>query len=256
MTIGCAGGGGPELDSPATATIAEPTADITTDGQVLRVGGDPGAQTEDSSARAKDDGSTFTMYRSGRHVVDTPLPDGYPAPTAPGAIEIKRYPPVRRAEVARSDDPDGWLFGWVGGKSAGFWPLFRHIEGRGIPMTAPVETDMPGSAAGAGEANEREWKMAFLYRRAELGATGPADKGVIVRDAPAATVLSMGISGKSQADSAQQSAAQLRAWLRSHPEWREGGPIGVRVLNYNDPFTSPQWSEVQIGIERAPTRPG
>ena len=32
-------------------------------------------------------------------VIEAPLPDGYPAPTPPGMIELKTYPVVRRAVV-------------------------------------------------------------------------------------------------------------------------------------------------------------
>ena len=69
LTGGCSGGRGPDLQPAAAPTIASPTADLAADVQVLRVGGDAAAQTNPSPARSKDDGSTFTMYRSGRHVV-------------------------------------------------------------------------------------------------------------------------------------------------------------------------------------------
>lgn len=224
--------------------MPQPTLDLFVDGQVIRVGGDIDTRVQSSTATYKEDGSQYTMYRCGDHIVNTPLPDLYPAPTPPGAIDLKRYPPVRRAEVSRSDDPDGALFGMIGGKNAGFWPLFRHIQKRNIAMTAPVETDMPGT----GEDPDQAWRMAFLYRSADLGPEGKAERGVIVRDSPAMTVLAIGVSGKSPSGAAGRSLETLRNWLAAHPEWKEAGP--ARVLNYNDPFTSPNWSEVQVVVER------
>ncbi|MFN7019922.1 MAG: heme-binding protein [Phycisphaerales bacterium] len=232
------------MTGPAPAmTTAEPLPEPAV-GQALRVGGADVAPVAAEQATYKEDGSSFTRYRSGRHVVDTPLPDGYPPPTPPGAIELKRYPVVRRAEVSRKDDPDGALFGMVGGKNAGFWPLFRHIQKRNIAMTAPVETDMPGSDDSADDA----WRMAFLYRSPDLGPEGQAERGVVVKDAPEVTVLALGVSGKSGQSAADQSLKSLRAWLAAHPDWKQAGP--ARVLNYNDPFTNPNWSEVQIVVER------
>jgi hypothetical protein len=67
------------------------------------------------------------------------------------------------------------------------------------------------------------------------------------------TVLSLGVSGNSGADSAEQSLEVLRRWLDAHPEWKEvhtSPSPPPRVLNYNDPFTRPQWSEVQVVVER------
>jgi len=33
-------------------------------------------------------------------MIEAPLPEGYPAPTPPGMIELKTYPSVRRAEYS------------------------------------------------------------------------------------------------------------------------------------------------------------
>jgi hypothetical protein len=97
-------------------------------GRVIeRLGGD--AVTE---ALPQADGATF--FRSGEYRINTPLPEGYPAPTPPGAIEIKRYPEVRRATyVGKGQGPDG-----MKNSSGAFWPLFLHIKTRRIAMTAPV----------------------------------------------------------------------------------------------------------------------
>ncbi len=40
------------------------------------------------------------FWKCGRCEIEAPLPIGYPAPTPPGAIELKSYPSVRRAEIS------------------------------------------------------------------------------------------------------------------------------------------------------------
>ena len=44
------------------------------------------------------------VYRYEGAMIESPLPDGYPEPTPPGAIDIKQYPTVRRAELTSQDD--------------------------------------------------------------------------------------------------------------------------------------------------------
>lgn len=220
---------------------------------VARVGGDLEAQVREEERKTKEDGSAFTAYRFDTCLIDTPLPAGYPPPTPPGSIDLKWYPSVRRAEVTRKDNPDGFL-GLTGGQNSAFWPLFRHIESRGIAMTSPVETDYTSKAAPAeGEAptkRPREWTMSFLYRTAELGPAGPAEKNVVVRDQPEVMVLSLGRRGDDSEKSNNRDIDALRDWLAAHPEagLRETG--APRTLTYNDPFVREQdrWSEVQIPV--------
>lgn len=247
--------GGSAADEPETpgspvANSRGPAAPA--EGQSLRVGGDREIAVTAEPAKDKQDGSVFMLYRAGQHRVDTPLPAGYPPPTPPGAIDLKRYPSVRRAEVSRSDDPDGALFGMVGGKNSAFWPLFRHIESRGIAMTAPVEMDLAADEAGSVKADE--WSMAFLYRTADLGPTGEdAKRGVVVRDASPLTVVSMGVSGRNDDARTREVVEALRDWVAQNPKWRivsgVEGQSSERALYYNDPFTRPQWSEVQVVVE-------
>ena len=222
------------------------------DGQVLRVGGDTSAAISIETTPTKDSAAPTPVYRSGRHRIDTPLPDGYPAPTPPGAIDLKRYPVVRRAEVVRSDNPDGALFGLIGGKNSAFWPLFRHIQSRDIPMTSPVEMNMSGAATDSSGSSDGTWKMSFLYRSPTLGPTGTAERGVIVRDAEAITVVSLGVSGQVDISDTQPALTTLRNWLASSGVWIESGP--PRVLYYNDPMTNPKWSEVQLPVSPRPAR--
>jgi len=106
-------------------------------------------------------------FRCGDCIVEEALPVGYPRPTAPGAIELKRYPSVRRAEIVMARPGNA---GEVE-RSNGFWPLFRHIQEREIAMTSPVEVDYRGLDSGASTEADA-WSMSFLSRTPELGPTG------------------------------------------------------------------------------------
>ena len=155
---------------------------------------------------------------------------------------------VQTCALPISDNPDGALFGLVGGRNAAFWPLFRHIQSRNIPMTSPVEMDVPvPTAEGIPAPVDDRWTMSFLYRTPNLGPTGPADRGVIVRDIPPVTVLALGASGSYDQTSIEPALETLRQWLAANPAWIESGP--PRALYYNDPFTSPKWAEVQVPVK-------
>jgi len=240
----CAGAGCSSLFMPAPPPV-NPDGSIeaqTPPGQpggtgsfVIRVGGKPEGEISAFLWKGQ------LCYRAGRCRTDTKLPEGYPRPTPPGAMEIKRYPEVRRAEVSGSEG-----LGWSG--SRGFWPLFRHISRRDIAMTAPVEMEFAGAAGDANEA--REWRMAFLYERADLGPTGtdPSDARVEVRDMPPVTVLTIGVRGRRGLYPAEHELEKLLRWLDARPDWEPAGP--VRVLGYNGPNfrADDRWWEVQLPI--------
>ena len=182
------------------------------------------------------------VYRFEQAMIESPLPDGYPEPTPFGAIDIKEYPSVRRAELTSKDDSGS-------GMVAGFFPLFNHIKKRDIPMTAPVEMDYPGlytdfmkDEPGA----EGETKMSFLYRSSTQGPVGEDGK-IVVRDAAPVTVLSVGARGAF--DAAKEFDA-LRTWLKAQEEWEVAGD--PRMFVYNGPFIDPEWrwSEVQVPVRR------
>ena len=185
------------------------------------------------------------VYRFEQAMIESPLPDGYPEPTPFGAIDIKDYPSVRRAELTSKDDSGT-------GMVAGFFPLFNHIKKRDIPMTAPVEMDYPGlytdfmkDEPGA----EGETKMSFLYRSSTQGPVGEDGK-IVVRDAAPVTVLSIGARGAF--DAAKEFDA-LRTWLKAQEEWEVAGD--PRMFVYNGPFIDPEWrwSEVQVPVRRRAT---
>ena len=59
----------------------------------------------DGSAKEKPYQTEGGTWRSDTARIDTPLPEGYPAPTAPGCLELKTYPLVRRAKVEGRGPP-------------------------------------------------------------------------------------------------------------------------------------------------------
>lgn len=214
---------------PAPVAVApvptKPSPDA--DWVVLRVGGDAAA-TAVWNERAQE-------WKAGSSTIDTALPVGYPAPTPPGAIELKKYPSVRRAEINTGRGGDG-----------GFWPLFKHIEREGIPMTSPVERDFAEAGAQGSQT------MSFLYRTTDARETGtdPKDPRVVIRDTAAVTVLSIGGRGSYDDDRIRKDAAVLYEWLETNGEWAPAGP--TRALLYNGPtiFPGRKWLEVQIPVKR------
>lgn len=218
---------------------------------VQRVGGDKDAKVEKRGEN----------YYAGVCSITTPLPVGYPEPTPPGAIDVKVYPSVRRAEVSGTTMPDYGMY-------QGFFPLFNHIKKREIAMTSPVEMDYRMLKADGTQTKDHErsgdaykatendagdkdaaWTMSFLYRNAELGPTG-ADGRIEVRDAGPLVVVSIGMKGSYMTARVKIGVAKLNAWLESQGEWEAAGP--VRALYYNGPDVArqDQWSEVQLPVKR------
>jgi len=212
---------------------ARPAPWPTHESPVVRVGGDRAARA--TSERVTKDGETFDSWRHDACAIDTPLPEGYPPPTPPGAVDLKLYPLARRAEVER---PASSL--------AAFYPLLRHIQSRQIAMTSPVEMDFAPGADGALETES----MSFLYRRADQGPAGDAEEKVVVRDRAEQVVLSIGVRGPLGPEAFERALAELRATKAEHPEWVETGT--VRTFEYNSPFVPPadRWAEVQMTLTR------
>jgi hypothetical protein len=185
-------------------------------------------------------------WRFGRMRIEAPLPQGYPAPTPAGTIEIKTYPSVRRAEVTASGNSNL-------GSNLAFWPLFNHIKDRDIAMTSPVEMDYRGMASDDGKSLDESkgtWTMSFLYRTADLGPTGE-DGRIKIVDAPPVTVLSIGMRGGYGMSRVNEGLAKLREWLAANPQWEACGE--PRALNYNGPAVrmKDKWSEVQLPVRLA-----
>ena len=183
-------------------------------------------------------------FRSGVCRIPTPLPAGYPTPTPPGAIELKRYPPVRRAGIGGSMSPD-----W--GMNFAFFPLFNHIKRREIAMTSPVEMNYDGLGE-PGATKPTDWTMSFLYRTPELGPEGvdAKDARILVEDIPPVTVVAIGMRGPYKLDRVNAGLAALRDWLATQSQWEEAGD--PRALFYNGPEvrSRDKWLEVQLPVRR------
>jgi len=221
---------GSEMAPAGTSWKPDEAADI----GVVRVGGDLHTATEFAAGE----------FRSGVCRIPTPLPEGYPAPTPPDAIELKHYPPVRRAGIGGSMSPD-----W--GMNFAFFPLFNHIKRREIAMTSPVELDYAGLDA-PGATRPTEWTMSFLYRTPELGPTGidAADTRVLVEDITPVTVVALGLRGPYKLERVTSGLVVLRDWLAGQSEWEEAGD--PRAFFYNGPEVRARdkWSEVQLPVRR------
>lgn len=224
-------------DAPKPTASVERSATAPATGASIRVGGDLEAKVEKR-------GEDYLFGKAQR--ITTPLPVGYPAPTPPGAIEIKHYPSVRRAEY----DVSG-----VGRSSmnGGFWPLFFHIQRRDIEMTSPVEMDLRGVKVDK-RPSANEGTMSFLYRTKDLGALGEDGKVRIV-DAPELTVVSIGVKGPYGIENLKSQFAALELWLAEHPEWMQAGD--PRTLSYNGPEVrdAEKWAELQFPIAPASATP-
>lgn len=221
---------------PGTRAVSPGTAeesDAAGAPAVQRVAGDMQAVAEFANGE----------FRSGDCRIPTPLPDGYPPPTPPGAIELKRYPAVRRAGISGSIAPD-----W--GMNFAFFPLFNHIKRRDIAMTSPVEMNYDG----LGEAGTQPtgWTMAFLYRQPELGPEGvdSKDSRVLVEDLPPVTVVAIGLRGPYKLNRVNGGLAALRDWLSRQSAWEPAGD--PRALFYNGPEvrSADKWAEVQLPVRR------
>ncbi|TWT48276.1 heme-binding protein [Botrimarina hoheduenensis] len=160
---------------------------------------------------------------------EAPIPEGFPAYTPVGVIELKTYPSYRKA---------------VG---ASFWPLFSHIQTQGIPMTAPVEMNRADSVKGDGQ-------MAFLYQNTKVGSPGAIDR-VEVTDTAATIVASLGMRGRMNEATAADAAKRLEDWLATQSEYRRQGTgeASFRVFGYNSPMVPDRekYWEVQLLLEPA-----
>ncbi|GEM_PF-467914 len=169
-----------------------------------------------------------------RPVAEADLPEGFPAPTPVGEVELKEYP-AYRAAVTRYD-------------SSAFWRLFAHITYHGVEMTAPVEMRMNGSSPG-----QRAESMAFLYASPSLGR--PREGGAVeVRDFPPMLVASTGVQGEMTKEAIDSARARLAAWLQAHAgRYEVDGP--PRLMGYNSPFipSEKKYFELQVPVRPSKT---
>jgi len=168
--------------------------------------------------------------------MEAELPEGFPKPGPVSEVIVKEYPAYRMARTAMS------------GQNQAFLTLFKHIEGNGIAMSAPVEMGYRrGEKAGAAPEPRT---MAFLYGKPTIGAPGKQGD-VDVVDVPAITVVSIGVRGSYNDERMADTSKRLDAWLEAHKDQyeRAGEP---RFLGYNSPFVPPwqQYGEAQVPVKR------
>lgn len=204
----------------------------------VRVGGDEAASVERTPGAGVDGADVWSFDRCR---ITTALPAGYPAPTPPDALEIKRYPKARRAEFRASMWPDM-------GRNVAFWPLFNHIKDRKIAMTSPVEMDYSGMKED-GRVKSDDWTMSFLYREPAMGKL-EQDGVVSVVDREPLLVLALGQRGDYGMERANEGLKALTQWLEIDGRFEAAGP--PRSLYYNGPEQPARhkWSELQLPIRR------
>ena len=156
------------------------------------------------------------------------LPEGFPEQGPVGQVVEKQYPPYRMAMST--------------GRAA-FGKLFRHIQRRGIPMTAPVEM--------ANDANG-ESMMGFMYEDVRQGSLGEQDNITVV-DIGEKAVLSMTIRGRRTGETFNQVQEIITDYATTNnvsisDDWR--------VFGYSSPMIprDRQYYEIQVSIENEQDR--
>ena len=163
-------------------------------------GDEPGQSPAPARTRADDDTPSVPPRPADS---DSPMAEGWPGATRPGAIEVKRYPAYRSA-VAHAKDAA------LPADNVLFWPLFNHISRRGIAMTTPVvNTYTPAMIATPNATGEMS--MEFVYRTPKTGEPGAGVGAVKVEDHPAATYVCLGIQGRMNPDRLREGARKLEA---------------------------------------------
>ena len=225
-----------------TSTMPNTNTQINTTAWPLR------APTSGSAVRLSGDAPIPEEVKEGwicgDYEIEAPLPVGYAPPTPPRCMEIKSYPLVRRAEITSTGKTNT-------GSNRSFWPLFQHIQKRGIAMTSPVEMDYTGMSDDKGNLSDERgsWTMSFLYRTPDMGETGPAESNVQVKDLPPMTVISLGMQGNYGLKQVNTALDKLRDALAKQDQWVVAGE--PRALNYNGPQIEAgyRWSEIQIPVK-------
>lgn len=148
------------------------------------------------------------------YVNEAKLPVGWPSPGPYQAYVIKKYPAYRAASSQGK------------GETVAFWKLFRHIQARKIPMTAPVELEMTPEDQGL-----EMTSMSFLYQDQKVGQTGDGGMGVEVKDLPSVEVLSYAWQGSMKPDK----LAEVRKGVEEELKKRRLTAKSFRLLGYNGP---------------------
>ena len=234
--------------APASATTTSTMSNANANPTAITIAWPLRAPTSGSAVRLSGDAPIPEEVKEGwvcgDYEIEAPLPVGYAPPTPPRCMEIKSYPLVRRAEITSTGKTNT-------GSNRSFWPLFQHIQKRGIAMTSPVEMDYTGMSDDKGNLSDERgsWTMSFLYRTPDMGETGPAESNVQVKDLPPMTVISLGMQGNYGLKQVNTALDKLRDALAKQDQWVVAGE--PRALNYNGPQIEAgyRWSEIQIPVK-------
>jgi hypothetical protein len=174
---------------------------------------------------------------------DAPLPVGFPDATKPGVIEVKTYPVYRSAKA----EGEGMT---VNSSDFLFWSLFRHIETKGVAMTAPVINTFESEEMVLDPSVRGKVSMEFMYERPDQGEAGQGVGAVQVVDHVPGKFVCLGVQGRMSDDQMKEGLGQLQTWLEAHKEeWVAAGP--PRRLGYHGPMTpvAQRLWEVQIPVK-------
>jgi len=169
--------------------------------------------------------------------LEADMPNGFPAPTPVGEIEIKSYPGYRMARTKLDDAP------MSGEGNSSFLRLFNHIQSNEIAMTAPVEMTYRQTDSGVSEST-----MAFLYKDPNIGRVDETG-AVKVIDVEPKRVIAMGLRGRAVKERIEQAEKELRKHSATYAS-RFALSRDVRVLGYNGPSVpvEEQFFEVQLEL--------
>ncbi len=184
-------------------------------------------------------GLVFVTYKI-HDANSAPLPEGFPAPTASGSIEIKSYPAYKEATYLVRGD-------LARANQEAFYPLYQHISSNDIAMTAPVEARYPSSTLESNANKQGETRVSFLYRSTNVYPKEVVEN-ITIENIPAMTVVSLGRTGDYSYQSYQEGIDKLKDWLKKHPQYHIAGL--PRRFFYDGPYTPDAFkhSEIQIPI--------
>jgi len=166
-------------------------------------------------------------------LLESKLPEGFPAPGPVDEVVVKKYPAYRAAKVTGTSM-----------KNFSFMRLFGHIKKNNISMTAPVEMAIDKN-------DGKQQSMAFLYSSKDIGSTGQQSGGVNVVDLPSKLYVSIGIRGNDSTSVIKESIQKLEDWLTENKDYSADGEH--RLLGYNSPMVqaSNRFWEVQVPVKKA-----
>jgi uncharacterized surface protein with fasciclin (FAS1) repeats len=240
-TLGRSGGpAGAETSAAALKTAAEKVLELAPGNALVReMLTDAMAEQTSPRESTSSSASLHDALRGAAEIlrfeptIEARAPAGFPEPTPVGQIEVKSYPAHRLARTRIAS---------AAANDQAFFTLFRHITGREIAMTVPVEMTYGKD----NNSRAHPQAMAFFYESQAVGEIGQHGE-VNVADVPAATVVSLGMRGDYTDDALSHAQRLLQNWLKEHED-RFEAQGSLRVLGFNSPMVpvAERFFEVQI----------